>query len=114
MDNDAAGYDAAGYEERIARLESQVRYLLNYLELDPDITASGVTPFPRSVGAMPPGGMPAGGMPPVPPGDMFPPDFYDYLRRGKLINAIKIYREVTGVSLADARAAVQAMARQMR
>jgi hypothetical protein len=107
-------YDAAGHEERIARLENQVRYLLNYLELDPDITASGATPLPRSAGAMPPfpqAGLSPGGMP---PGDQFPPEFYDYLRRGKLINAIKIYREYTGASLAQAKAAVDAMAAQMR
>jgi hypothetical protein len=102
-------YDASGYEERIARLESQVTYLLNYLELDPDITASGATPFPRSGGAMPP--VPQMG---IPQGDLFPPDFYDYLRRGKKINAIKIYRQVTGASLVEAKAAVEAMAAQMR
>ena len=109
MDHDAAGYDGAGYEERIARLEAQVRYLLNYLELDPDITASGATPFPRSAGAMPP--LPQAG---PPPGGQFPPEFYDYLRRGKLINAIKLYREYTGASLRDAKDAVEAMAAQMR
>jgi hypothetical protein len=102
-------YDASGYEERIARLESQVNYLLNYMELDPDITASGVTPFPRSGGEMPP--MPQVGRP---PGDLLPPDFYDFLRRGKLINAIKVYRDVTGAPLREAKAAVEAMAREMR
>jgi len=100
--------DASGHEERIARLESQVSYLLNYLELDPDITASGVTPFPRSGGAMPP--VPQVGL----PRDMFPPDFYDNLRKGKLIHAIKVYRDVTGVGLAEAKAAVEAMAAEMR
>ena len=38
----------------------------------------------------------------------------DYLRKGKLIHAIKVYREVTGVSLAEAKAAVEAMAAEMR
>ncbi len=102
-------HDAAGHEERIARLESQVRYLLNYLELDPDITASGATPLPRSVGAMPP--LPQSG---PPQGNQFPPEFYDYLLLGKLIIAIKLYRELTGASLRDAKAAVEAMAAQMR
>src|SRR5437868_64853 len=101
--------DASAYEERIARLESQVRYLLNYLELDPDITASGVAPFPRSGATMPP--VPPMGMP---PGGLFPPAFYDHLRRGKLIHAIKVYREVTGAPLAEAKAAVEAMAAEMR
>jgi hypothetical protein len=101
--------DASGHEERIARLESQVTYLLNYLELDPDITASGVTPFPRSGGALPPVPQAAGL-----PRDVFPPDFYDHLRSGKLILAIKVYRQVTGVSLKEAKAAVDAMAAEMR
>jgi hypothetical protein len=101
--------DASGYEERIARLENQVTYLLSYLELDPDITASGVTPLPRSGGVGPP--VPQAGMP---PGDRFPPDFYDHLRRGKLIQAIKIYREVTGADLIEARIAVREMAAGMR
>ena len=48
------------------------------------------------------------------PRDMFPPELYDNLRKGKLIHAIKVYREVTGVSLAEAKAAVEAMAAEMR
>jgi ribosomal protein L7/L12 len=36
------------------------------------------------------------------------------MRRGKLINAIKVYRDVTGAPLRDAKAAVEAMAREMR
>jgi ribosomal protein L7/L12 len=40
--------------------------------------------------------------------------FYDYLRKGKLINAIKVYREVTGAPLREAKATVEAMAREMR
>jgi hypothetical protein len=95
---------AHDYAARIERLESQVRYLLNYLELDPDIAASGTAPFPRSGGPVPPVRQSG-----VPHGSMLPPDFHDYLRRGKLISAIKIYREVTGASLIDAKAAVDAM-----
>jgi ribosomal protein L7/L12 len=38
---------------------------------------------------------------------------FDGARGGKVIHAIKVYREVTGVGLAEAKAAVDAMAREM-
>jgi len=39
-----------------------------------------------------------------------PPTFYDALQKGKMIVAIKIYREVTGVGLKEAKDQVEAMA----
>ena len=44
-------------------------------------------------------------------GPSFPPSFADALRQGKMIQAIKIYREVTGVGLKEAKDAVEAIAR---
>jgi ribosomal protein L7/L12 len=93
--------------ERIASLERQVNYLIRYLGIDPADVASGV---------MPPGypaGQPAGF-------DVAPADeradaglgpVYDAIRAGKPINAIKLYRTLTGASLAEAKSAVDSIAR---
>ncbi|MEV4168614.1 hypothetical protein [Nonomuraea sp. NPDC049709] len=76
-------------EERIARLERQVAYLQRHLGIDPAFIDS------------------------VSGGPELPPQFYQELRNGKMIKAIKIYREVTGASLLNAKNAVEAMARQL-
>ena len=39
-----------------------------------------------------------------------PPEFYSTLEQGKMIQAIKIYREVTGVDLKEAKDRVEALA----
>jgi len=101
--------------ERIAYLERRVNYLIRYLGIDPAHIASGVMPA----------GFPAG----LPTGDGLPPGLevaptderdgaalgpvYAALRAGQQINAIKLYRELTGASLAEAKYAVQSLARDI-
>ena len=46
--------------------------------------------------------------------DALPSALYDAIARGKLIQAIKIYRETTGVGLKEAKDAVDAMAGKTR
>jgi hypothetical protein len=103
---------------RLAKLESQVAYLLAYLGIDPatagsDWSVAGPTasgPLPGDFfDPMPRPGPPAG---PLPAGAI-PPQVANAVQRGKLIQAIKIYREMTGLSLKDAKAAVEGMARDM-
>ncbi|MEV5890090.1 hypothetical protein [Nonomuraea fuscirosea] len=77
-------------EERLARLEQQVAYLQRHLGIDPAFIDSA-----------------AGG-------PELPPQFYRELRDGKLIRAIKIYRESTGASLVVAKNAVESMARRLK
>ncbi|MEV0167043.1 hypothetical protein [Nonomuraea fuscirosea] len=77
-------------EERLARLEQQVAYLQRHLGIDPDTGEA-------------PGG-----------GPELPPRFYQELRDGKLIRAIKTYRESTGASLVVAKNAVESMARRLK
>ncbi|MGN9836559.1 hypothetical protein ACTMTI_00420 [Nonomuraea sp. H19] len=73
-------------EARIARLEQQVAYLQRHLGIDPRLVEEG--------------------------GPFLPPAFYQALAKGKLIMGIKIYRDVTGASLRDAKNAVEALARR--
>ncbi|SEG99643.1 hypothetical protein SAMN05444920_113239 [Nonomuraea solani] len=76
-------------EQRIARLEKQVAYLQRHLGIDPAVIDS------------------------IPNGSALPPQFYQELRNGKTIMAIKIYRKATGASLLEAKNAVEAMERQL-
>ncbi|MEO3799125.1 hypothetical protein [Nonomuraea sp. B1E8] len=76
-------------EERVARLETQIAYLQRHLGIDPALIDS------------------------VDQGPQLPPDFYVALRKGKTIQAIKIYREATGASLLNAKNAVEQMERQV-
>jgi large subunit ribosomal protein L7/L12 len=78
----------SSYEDRIARLERQVDFLHRRLGISPDWALAE--------------------------DDAFPPELYDFIARGKLIEAIKIYREVTGVGLKEAKDAVDAMAGRSR
>jgi ribosomal protein L7/L12 len=41
----------------------------------------------------------------------YPPELLAAIQRGKMIEAIKIYRTTTGASLREAKAAVEAIAR---
>jgi ribosomal protein L7/L12 len=93
--------------ERIARLERQVDYLARYLGIDPALIADGALP-PGAPGAGPTGfGVaPADELADVPLAPV-----YDALSRNKKIEAVKLYRELTGVGLADAKRAVDLMAR---
>jgi Ribosomal protein L7/L12 C-terminal domain len=78
-------------EDRIVRLERMVDYLFHRLEIDPN--AAFATEFMMG-------------------GDGLPYSFHEALARGKKIEAIKIYRAVTGASLKDAKHAVDAMGRR--
>ena len=105
-------------DQRLTRLESQVAYLLAHLGIDPatavgDWSAAGpldsrplpgdfIDPIPR------PG--PVGG--PL-PASAIPPQIADLIQRRKPIQAIKLYREMTGLGLKDAKDAVDGMARDM-
>ncbi|WP_433058434.1 ribosomal protein L7/L12 [Dactylosporangium sp. CS-033363] len=73
---------------RLARLERQVAFLYRHFGLDPNLAES----FP---------GRPAG----------MPPEFAEALRQNNLIAAIKIYRQVTGAGLKEAKDAVEALIR---
>jgi hypothetical protein len=105
---------------RLARLERQVAFLLRHAGIDPDLAAgevAGASTFgspsdifssaaasTAAVGA----GVPAGA---VPESSQYPPALTAALERGNKIEAIKLYRELTGVSLREAKAAVDAMGR---
>ncbi|GLX05629.1 hypothetical protein [Microbispora sp. NBRC 16548] len=73
-------------EQRVAQLENQVAFLQLYLGIDPAIAGDG--------------------------GSVLPPEFHAALQRGKSIEAIRIYRKVTGASLVTAKDAVEAMMRK--
>lgn len=75
-------------EERIGRLEQQVAQLYRHLGLQPDAGGDGS-------GA---GGMDA--------------DIVALLNGGSKINAVKLYRERTGVGLKEALAAIEAWERR--
>jgi ribosomal protein L7/L12 len=72
---------------RLARLERQVAFLYRHFGLDPALADV----FPAA--------------------DGLPPEFIDALRRHDLITAIKLYRQVTGAGLADAKETVERIAR---
>jgi ribosomal protein L7/L12 len=74
---------------RLARLERQVAFLYRHFGLDPALADA----FPGASG--------------------LPPEFTEALRHNNLIAAIKIYRQVTGVGLAEAKDAVEQIARSV-
>jgi ribosomal protein L7/L12 len=74
--------------ERLRRLEEQVEYLSS-----------------RAGGAWHAGGGPPGTAAPTPSG--IPMDVQVLVSQGKKIEAIKMYRELTGVGLAEAKLAVE-------
>jgi hypothetical protein len=101
-------------EERIAQLERRVSYLIRYLGISPADIMNGV--FPERDGSRPaaqagPGDFQSAG--PFPGASGLPPELYDLIRRGKLIPAIKLYRESTGAGIDEAKAAVNDIARSM-
>jgi hypothetical protein len=105
--------------DRIDRLERQVAYLLRHLGIDPDTAAgqpAGSTfASPADIFGAVPGGPPVFAAAPAPaaataPGG-YPPEFQSAIQRGKLIEAIKIYRQLTGASLIEAKSAVEKIAR---
>ena len=78
--------------ERIDRLERQVRYLLRYMGVDPEVAAADDVTF-------------GGGQPPF----AASPEIVALVRSGKPIQAIKLYRRMTGVDLKEAKDAIDAL-----
>jgi hypothetical protein len=74
--------------DRLIRLERQVDFLFRRLGIDPEAALSD--------------------------DDLLPAAFYDALAQKKEIQAIKIYRAVTGVGLKQAKDAVELMMQQHR
>jgi ribosomal protein L7/L12 len=74
---------------RLGRLERQVAFLYRHFGLDPQLADA----FPAA-------------------GEL-PPQFTEALRQQNLIAAIKIYRQVTGAGLAEAKEAVERIARSV-
>jgi|HubBroStandDraft_4_1064222.scaffolds.fasta_scaffold705189_2 hypothetical protein len=115
---------------RINRLEQQVAYLLRHLGLDADAgtgpafgaasgSAFGSEPASAfgspadifgAAAVSPPGAPPAAAA----PAPAYPAGLEAALDRGRMIEAIKIYREWSGVGLAEAKAAVEQISRQRR
>lgn len=90
--------------DRLLRLERKVDFLFQRMGLDPNealVQDDGFVPQPNAFDQ-------------ATYGPQFPSSFYDALNGGKMIEAIKIYRSVTGADLKDAKKAVEAMARQAR
>ncbi len=75
-------------EQRVAQLENQVAFLQLFLGIDPALADGG--------------------------GSVLPPEFHTAIRHGRSVEAIKIYRQVTGASLVTAKDAVEAMIRKAR
>jgi hypothetical protein len=104
------------YVARLARLEAQVSYLYQHLGMSED---AGTGPFGPADGAYGPAdggfGPPVAG--PVPGyglgGPAIPPALAVALQRGRKIEAIKIYRQLTGAGLGEAKTAVEAMEREL-
>jgi hypothetical protein len=106
--------------QRIERLEQQVALLYQHLGLNgreeylppaPFLPPPPVPGEPQDMMIAIPGdpGMPLGAQPQY-ADPRLPPEFYVALQSGRMINAIKIYREVTGAGLKDAKDQVEAMA----
>jgi ribosomal protein L7/L12 len=94
---------------RVARLEAQVAFLLNHLEIDPDQAALGTTGGSSVFGA--PSDIFGGAAGSAPAASRYPPGVLEAIQKGRMIEAIKIYRSVTGVSLKEAKDACEAIAR---
>ena len=83
--------------QRIERLEYAVGMLCRHLDLDPDALLTGRATLSRISDAVPPG------YPAAPDPTGLPAEFYALVRQGKKIQAIKMYRELTGVGLKTAK-----------
>lgn len=121
-------------DDRLYRLEAKVDYLFRHLGIDPDVALMepgfGLPSSDDDFSSLPQDGFSSsqdgfsssqGGFSSSTQGgfspslqDRLPSSFHDALNRGKLIEAIKIYRSATGVGLKEAKDAVDAMARNRR
>lgn len=88
--------------ERIDRLERQVRYLLQYIGVDPEIAATDDAaiaagpPMAAAFGAASRMGGP-------------PPEIVALVQAGKLIQAIKAYRQMTGADLKESKNVIDSL-----
>lgn len=103
---------------RLARLERQVACLLQHFGIDADLAAgemAGSSPFgsPGDIFGAPAVGVPSASGPAMsaPAASPYPPELTAAIARGEKIKAIKIYREVTGAGLREAKAAVETLER---
>ena len=78
--------------ERLARLERQVRYLLRYVGVDPDLAAADDVSF--GAGLQP---------------SAASPEIVALLRAGKPIQAIKVYRQMTGAGLKESKDVIDSL-----
>jgi|SRR5580658_3980678 ribosomal protein L7/L12 len=96
-------------EYRIAHLEVQVRQIAEHLGLTAAGTGFDANPVAGPVGYGPVGfGAVGSGT-----GAAVPAEIEAALRAGKLIQAIQIYRGMTGMGLKESKAAVEGMARDL-
>jgi large subunit ribosomal protein L7/L12 len=78
--------------ERVDRLERQVQYLLRYLGVDPKIAAAD---YAVSDGGTPPAAA--------------SPEIVALVRDGKLMQAIRVYRMMTGAGLKESKDAIDGL-----
>jgi large subunit ribosomal protein L7/L12 len=78
--------------ERLDRLERQVRYLLRYVGVDAEIAAADDAAFEAG-----------------PPPDSASPEVVALVRAGKPIQAIKLYRQMTGAGLKESKDAIDCL-----
>jgi hypothetical protein len=123
-------YDDA---ERLERVERQVRYLLRHFGIDPEVAAADESAMGAAMlgSAMPvPAPMPGSAAMPGPalqqPGMQGPgiqatggpvprwPEIVALVQNNRLVEAIKLYREVTGASLKDSKDAIDTVRTDIR
>jgi ribosomal protein L7/L12 len=78
--------------ERIDRLERQIQYLLRYFGVDPEMAAADEAVFGAG-----------------PPLAAVSPEVVALIGGGKPIKAIKMYRQMTGVGLKEAKDAIDGL-----
>jgi hypothetical protein len=100
------------WQELTERLDHMERYLVTLGQVE----GYRYTPYGARPGSQAYDAAAAFGQATVAPGDMppVPPDLVAMARAGKAIQAIKLYREMTGVSLKDAKFAVDQAAGMYR
>ncbi len=106
--------------QRIERLEYLVEMLCRHQGLDAGQLPGRDSALPPVVGDRPPAGdaVPPGYGPPITApagahaGPQLPPIFYEYVRTGKKIQAIKVFREVTGAGLEESKDFVDRISRR--
>jgi len=96
-------YDAAVVpdDERIDRLERQVRYVMRYIGVDAEVAAADDTAADDA--AFGAGPLPASAS----------PEIVALVRIGKPIQAIKLYRQMTGAGLKEAKDAIDRLRVEM-